>query len=43
MVNHMNAVSPETLLAGIKEARLVAIVRGTAGAAAAKAALAAME
>jgi 2-dehydro-3-deoxyphosphogluconate aldolase/(4S)-4-hydroxy-2-oxoglutarate aldolase len=36
-------VTPEALLAGIKEARLVAIVRGTDGGAAAKAALAAME
>lgn len=40
MVNHM---TPELLLAGIAETRLVAIVRGTDGPAAAKAALAAME
>jgi 2-dehydro-3-deoxyphosphogluconate aldolase/(4S)-4-hydroxy-2-oxoglutarate aldolase len=40
MVNHM---TPELLLAGIRETRLVAIVRGTDGPAAAKAALAAME
>lgn len=38
-----NTLTPETLLAGIQAARLVAIVRGTDGAAAAKAALAAME
>lgn len=36
-------MTPELLLDGIREARLVAIVRGTDGAAAAKAALAAME
>ncbi|WP_091253038.1 bifunctional 4-hydroxy-2-oxoglutarate aldolase/2-dehydro-3-deoxy-phosphogluconate aldolase [Arthrobacter sp. ok909] len=36
-------LTPEHLLAGIRETRLVAIVRGTDGAAAAKAALAAME
>jgi 2-dehydro-3-deoxyphosphogluconate aldolase/(4S)-4-hydroxy-2-oxoglutarate aldolase len=36
-------VTPEGLLAGIKAARLVAIVRGTDGGAAAKAAVAAME
>ncbi|MEQ4521045.1 bifunctional 4-hydroxy-2-oxoglutarate aldolase/2-dehydro-3-deoxy-phosphogluconate aldolase [Pseudarthrobacter sp. B907] len=35
--------TPEDLLAGIREARLVAIVRGTDGGAATKAALAAME
>jgi 2-dehydro-3-deoxyphosphogluconate aldolase / (4S)-4-hydroxy-2-oxoglutarate aldolase len=40
MVNHM---TPELLLAGIRETRLVAIVRGTDGPAAARAALAAME
>ena len=38
-----NTLTPELLLAGIQESRLVAIVRGTDGAAAAKAALAAME
>ena len=38
-----NTLTPELLLAGIQETRLVAIVRGTDGAAAAKAALAAME
>jgi 2-dehydro-3-deoxyphosphogluconate aldolase/(4S)-4-hydroxy-2-oxoglutarate aldolase len=38
-----NDLTPEALLAGIRETRLVAIVRGTDGAAAAKAALAAME
>jgi 2-dehydro-3-deoxyphosphogluconate aldolase/(4S)-4-hydroxy-2-oxoglutarate aldolase len=46
MVNHMTDstdVTPEGLLAGIKESRLVGIVRGTDGAAAARAALAAME
>jgi 2-dehydro-3-deoxyphosphogluconate aldolase/(4S)-4-hydroxy-2-oxoglutarate aldolase len=45
MVNNMtdSSTTPEGLLAGIKEARLVAIVRGTDGGAAAKAALAAME
>jgi 2-dehydro-3-deoxyphosphogluconate aldolase/(4S)-4-hydroxy-2-oxoglutarate aldolase len=46
MVNHMTdstGVTPEGLLAGIKESRLVGIVRGTDGAAAARAALAAME
>ncbi|MDR7082523.1 2-dehydro-3-deoxyphosphogluconate aldolase/(4S)-4-hydroxy-2-oxoglutarate aldolase [Arthrobacter ginsengisoli] len=37
------ALTPEALLAGIREARLVAIVRGTDGGAAAKAALAVME
>ena len=37
------ALTPEHLLAGIRETRLVAIVRGTDGGAAAKAALAAME
>jgi 2-dehydro-3-deoxyphosphogluconate aldolase / (4S)-4-hydroxy-2-oxoglutarate aldolase len=36
-------LTPGTLLAGIRQTRLVAIVRGTDGAAAAKAALAAME
>ncbi|MCX6498831.1 MAG: bifunctional 4-hydroxy-2-oxoglutarate aldolase/2-dehydro-3-deoxy-phosphogluconate aldolase [Arthrobacter sp.] len=36
-------LTPEVLLNGIREARLVAIVRGTDGGAAAKAALAAME
>jgi 2-dehydro-3-deoxyphosphogluconate aldolase/(4S)-4-hydroxy-2-oxoglutarate aldolase len=39
----VNSLTPEVLLAGICETRLVAIVRGTDGAAAAKAALAAME
>jgi 2-dehydro-3-deoxyphosphogluconate aldolase/(4S)-4-hydroxy-2-oxoglutarate aldolase len=46
MVNTMtdsSGITPEGLLAGIKAARLVAIVRGTDGGAAAKAALAAME
>jgi 2-dehydro-3-deoxyphosphogluconate aldolase/(4S)-4-hydroxy-2-oxoglutarate aldolase len=48
MVNDMTAhlttdLTPEALLAGIRETRLVAIVRGTDGAAAAKAALAVME
>lgn len=44
MVNNMaSELTPELLLAGIRETRLVAIVRGTDGAAAAKAALAAME
>lgn len=44
MVNDMrNALTPEHLLAGIRETRLVAIVRGTDGGAAAEAALAAME
>ena len=44
MVNNMTSVlTPEVLLAGIRETRLVAIVRGTDGGAAAKAALAAME
>jgi 2-dehydro-3-deoxyphosphogluconate aldolase/(4S)-4-hydroxy-2-oxoglutarate aldolase len=48
MVNHMTtqltpALTPEELLAGIRRTRLVAIVRGTDGGAAAKAALAAME
>lgn len=38
-----NNLTPELLLAGIRDTRLVAIVRGTDGAAAAKAALAAME
>jgi len=38
-----NSLTPELLLAGIRKTRLVAIVRGTDGAAAAKAALAAME
>jgi 2-dehydro-3-deoxyphosphogluconate aldolase/(4S)-4-hydroxy-2-oxoglutarate aldolase len=38
-----NTLTSEFLLAGIQETRLVAIVRGTDGAAAAKAALAAME
>jgi 2-dehydro-3-deoxyphosphogluconate aldolase/(4S)-4-hydroxy-2-oxoglutarate aldolase len=38
-----NTLTPESLLAGIRATRLVAIVRGTDGAAAAKAALAAME
>ena len=36
-------MTPQLLLDGITDARLVAIVRGTDGAAAAKAALAAME
>jgi 2-dehydro-3-deoxyphosphogluconate aldolase/(4S)-4-hydroxy-2-oxoglutarate aldolase len=39
----VNSLTPELLLAGIRKTRLVAIVRGTDGAAAAKAALAAME
>jgi 2-dehydro-3-deoxyphosphogluconate aldolase/(4S)-4-hydroxy-2-oxoglutarate aldolase len=44
MVNNMTSeLTPELLLNGIREARLVAIVRGTDGDAAAKAALAAME
>lgn len=48
MVNNMTDelttdLTPEALLAGIRETRLVAIVRGTDGGAAAKAALAAME
>ena len=48
MVNHMTEnpssdLTPETLLAGVRDARLVAIVRGTDGGAAAKAALTAME
>ena len=48
MVNDMteslnNPLTPEALLAGIRQTRLVAIVRGTDGGAAAKAALAAME
>ncbi|WP_258064607.1 bifunctional 4-hydroxy-2-oxoglutarate aldolase/2-dehydro-3-deoxy-phosphogluconate aldolase [Arthrobacter sp. ZGTC131] len=38
-----NNLTPELLLAGIRDTRLVAIVRGTDGAAAAMAALAAME
>jgi len=38
-----NTLTSETLLAGIRQTRLVAIVRGTDGAAAGKAALAAME
>ncbi len=38
-----NTLTPESLLAGIRQTRLVAIVRGTQGQAAAKAALAAME
>lgn len=38
-----NTLSPEALLAGVRQARLVAIVRGNDGAAAARAALAAME
>ena len=38
-----NDLTPEALLAGIRQTRLVAIVRGTDGGAAAKAALAAME
>lgn len=44
MVNDMTSeLTPGVLLAGIREARLVAIVRGTDGVDAAKAALAAME
>jgi 2-dehydro-3-deoxyphosphogluconate aldolase/(4S)-4-hydroxy-2-oxoglutarate aldolase len=44
MVNDMTSeLTPETLLAGIRETRLVAIVRGTDGGAAAQAALAAMQ
>lgn len=38
-----NTLTPEALLAGVRQARLVAIVRGTDGAAAGRAALAAME
>lgn len=38
-----NTLTPESLLAGIRETRLVAIVRGSDGPAAGKAALAAME
>ena len=38
-----NTLTPEALLAGLRQARLLAIVRGTDGAAAAQAALAAME
>jgi 2-dehydro-3-deoxyphosphogluconate aldolase / (4S)-4-hydroxy-2-oxoglutarate aldolase len=38
-----NTLAPEALLAGLRQARLLAIVRGTDGAAAAQAALAAME
>ena len=38
-----NTLTPEALLAGLRQARLLAIVRGTNGAAAAQAALAAME
>lgn len=38
-----NTLTPEALLAGIRQTRLVAIVRGTDGTAAGKAALAAME
>lgn len=43
MNNMASQPTPEDLLAGIREARLVAIVRGTDGGAATKAALAAME
>jgi len=43
MTSHNEAVSPASLLAGIRQARLVGIVRGNDGGAAAKAALAAME
>lgn len=43
MNNMASEPTPEDLLAGIRETRLVAIVRGTDGGAAAKAALAAME
>ncbi len=44
MVNDMtSSLTPGDLLAGIRETRLVAIVRGTDGGAAARAALAAME
>lgn len=48
MVNHMtneqtNHLTPEALLAGIRQTRLVAIVRGSDGGAAARAALAAMD
>ncbi len=42
-VNPSNVLTSESLLAGIQETRLVAIVRGTDGGAAATAALAAME
>ncbi|MET3947191.1 2-dehydro-3-deoxyphosphogluconate aldolase/(4S)-4-hydroxy-2-oxoglutarate aldolase [Arthrobacter sp. UYCu512] len=42
-VNPSNVLTSESLLAGIQETRLVAIVRGTDGLAAAAAALAAME
>lgn len=38
-----NTLTPEALLAGVRRTRLLAIVRGTDGAAAARAALAAME
>jgi 2-dehydro-3-deoxyphosphogluconate aldolase/(4S)-4-hydroxy-2-oxoglutarate aldolase len=38
-----NTLTPEALLAGVRQARLVAIVRGTDGQAAGRAALAAME
>jgi 2-dehydro-3-deoxyphosphogluconate aldolase/(4S)-4-hydroxy-2-oxoglutarate aldolase len=38
-----NTLTPESLLAGVRQTRLVAIVRGTLGSAAAEAALAAME
>jgi 2-dehydro-3-deoxyphosphogluconate aldolase/(4S)-4-hydroxy-2-oxoglutarate aldolase len=38
-----DTLTPEALLAGLRQARLLAIVRGTDGAAAAQAALAAME
>jgi 2-dehydro-3-deoxyphosphogluconate aldolase / (4S)-4-hydroxy-2-oxoglutarate aldolase len=41
--NMENALTPEALLAGVRQTRLVAIVRGTDGAAAGRAALAAME
>jgi 2-dehydro-3-deoxyphosphogluconate aldolase/(4S)-4-hydroxy-2-oxoglutarate aldolase len=41
--NMVNTLSPETLLSGIKEVRVVGIVRGSDGRAAAKAAVAAME
>ncbi|NUP58102.1 MAG: aldolase, partial [Pseudarthrobacter sp.] len=43
MTSNTEAVNPANLLEGIRQARLVAIVRGNDGGAAAKAALAAME
>lgn len=43
MTSHTSAVTSANLLAGIRQARLVGIVRGTDGGAAARAALGAME